>query len=993
MRNKSGKVLGYARYLLFISCLFLSNVSAQTNIEPVPALIPNKYQQEQIQRKYGMFIHFGINTFLNEEWTDGSFPASIYKPTTIDAKQWVKTAKDAGMKYIILVTKHHDGFCLWDSKYTEYDVANSGNKTNVVEEVAKECKKQGIRLGLYYSLWDRKENADTKNESLDAAYNRYMINHLNELIDITSKYTPIVEFWFDGTWEKKGYRWDLDKIYTTIKSREPQCQIGINWTIGKPDDPKDENWQWHHQQIYPDKQKEGDPIRYFPGDFRLGDPYLPAKPDPKLFSHDGKTYYLPWESTVCMSSRWFYHTEDTTYKSVDELMALYKRATAQDNILILNCPPNREGKMRTKDVELLKQLQQRIKASIPTHLEIPGVFTDNMVLQRQTEAPVWGKTVPGRNVKVITSWDHQVYQTTADSDGSWKVKVKTPQAGGPYQVTVSDGKDKEIRLKNVLIGEVWVCSGQSNMEMPLGGWGKINNYEQEIANADHPQIRLLHVEKATSTQPLDDVKTMGGWQICSPATISEFSSVAYFFGRNLNQTLNIPIGLINASWGGTLAEAWTSGDALENMPDFKDAVQELRTIPENQLQAIYQQKFEAWNAKITNADEGLKYNWTNPDLNDSDWKTMNLPGLWEEKELRDFDGIVWFRKTVEIPASWDGRNLELRIGMADDNDITYFNGQEIGRTEGYNVERIYQIPAKAVKAGKAVIVVRVTDTGGGGGIYGETGNMRLTLQSDNKENVQSLAGDWKYKVAIDLNTYEKAPQSQAGNPNRPSVLFNGMLNPLVPYAMQGAIWYQGEANESKPEQYRELLPLLIRDWRKQWNRDFPFYYVQLTDYKNTSFDWPKLREAQFMTLHLENTAMVVSMDIGNPDDIHPKNKQDVGLRLALAARANTYGEKIIYSGPLYDFYQIEGDKIRVTFKHNQGLKAKGDSKLKGFEMAGSDHKFYPADAVIEGNEIVVSSRDVKFPVAVRYAWANSPVCNLYNAGDLPASPFRTDDWK
>lgn len=351
---------------LLISICFFSIMAAgfaQPGIDaPIPSERPNKYQQEQIDRKYGMFIHFGINTFHNEEWTDGSKPVDSYNPTTVDAKQWVKTAKDAGMTYIILVTKHHDGFCLWDSKYTEYDVANSGNKTDVVKAVAEECKKQGIRLGLYYSLWDRKQNADTEDVSADAGYNEYMINQLIELMDITGQYTPIVEFWFDGSWAKRGYRWPSAEIYNTIKSREPQCQIGINWTIGKPDTPDETDWEWHHQQIYPDKQKNGDPIRYFPSDFRLGDPYLPANPDPKLFTHDGKTYYMPWESTVCMSQKWFYHTEDTTNKSIDELVNLYNITTAQDNILILNAPPGRDGKMRERDIQLLIELKKKIKA-------------------------------------------------------------------------------------------------------------------------------------------------------------------------------------------------------------------------------------------------------------------------------------------------------------------------------------------------------------------------------------------------------------------------------------------------------------------------------------------------------------------------------------------------------------------------------------------------------------------------------------------------------
>lgn len=330
-------------------------------LTPIPSEKPSKYQKQQISRKYGMFIHFGINTFHDVEWSDGSLPAESYSPLTIDARQWVSTAKKAGMKYIILVAKHHEGFCLWDSKYTEYDVANSGNPTNVIEEVALECKRQGIQLGLYYSLWDRKVNPDTENPADDASYNEYILNQLNELIDITEKHTKIVEFWFDGSWKKPSYRWPVKEIYETIKKREPQCQVGINWSIGQDVNPNDPNAPKKSFNIKPEEQKDGDPIRYFPSDFRLGDPLLPANPDPKVFTHQGKRYYMPFESTVCISKRWSYHTTDMEYKSADELETLYRRATAQDNILILNTPPNREGKIRPEDVNLLIELKERIK--------------------------------------------------------------------------------------------------------------------------------------------------------------------------------------------------------------------------------------------------------------------------------------------------------------------------------------------------------------------------------------------------------------------------------------------------------------------------------------------------------------------------------------------------------------------------------------------------------------------------------------------------------
>lgn len=366
------KLTGFLRMAVCAAIGISGSLHAQVSenekmILPVPSKLPSAAQRQQIDRRYGMFIHFGINTFHNEEWTDGSKPASSYCPTSVDADQWIRTARNAGMRYVILVAKHHEGFCLWDSRYTEYDVARSGNPTNVIEAVAKACKKYHIDLGLYYSLWDRKENADVKNISSDEAYNNYMIHQLNELMDIVQPYTSIVEFWFDGSWMKENTRWPIERIYQTIKSRMPDCQIGINWPIGKPDAPD--------QPAYPQEQQEGDPIRYFPSDFRLGDPYLPRLDDPKVFSHAGKEYYMPWESTVCLSGRWFYHTDDHQYKTLDELTDLYNRCTRNDNILILNFPPNREGRMRKADVKLLKQLRKRLAASAATARKLEGVWT------------------------------------------------------------------------------------------------------------------------------------------------------------------------------------------------------------------------------------------------------------------------------------------------------------------------------------------------------------------------------------------------------------------------------------------------------------------------------------------------------------------------------------------------------------------------------------------------------------------------------------------
>ena len=337
---------------LFLAAVTLCAAQGQKLILPRPSSQPGKAQRQQIARRYGMFLHFGINTFHDEEWTDGSKPAASYRPERIDAEQWVRAARDAGMKYVILTAKHHDGFCLWDSRWTDYDVAASSNTTDVVEAVARACRKYGIGLGLYYSLWDRRANADVADQSLDAAYNEYMLRQLKELLGIVRRHTHVVEFWFDGGWVKQHYRWPVMDIYQTIKSREPDCQIGINWSIGSPGNID--------EAVLPEKQQAGYPIRYFPSDFRLGDPYLPAADDPKTFTHDGKSYYMPWESTVCVSRRWFYNTADRDFKSVDELERLYRRCTANDNILILNCPPGRDGRLRAEDVRLLAELRARL---------------------------------------------------------------------------------------------------------------------------------------------------------------------------------------------------------------------------------------------------------------------------------------------------------------------------------------------------------------------------------------------------------------------------------------------------------------------------------------------------------------------------------------------------------------------------------------------------------------------------------------------------------
>ncbi len=627
------------------------------------------------------------------------------------------------------------------------------------------------------------------------------------------------------------------------------------------------------------------------------------------------------------------------------------------------------------------------------------LFSDNMVLQQQTQAPIWGETKPGKTVEVTTSWDKEKYTVTADAKGKWMVKVATPEAGGPYSIVISDGK--KVTLDNVLIGEVWLCSGQSNMEMPVEGWGKVKNYEQEIADANYPNIRFLQVTDNTSPQPLAEMQARNdGWMVCSPETVKEFSATGYFFGRDLNHYRNVPVGLIDSSWGGTIIEAWTSEEALSTIPEMMDNIADVKSMPltNEERQEKYRRDMETWADVFAQTDKGFsngKAVWADLACNDASWGTMNFPGGMDNQGLGAFDGVVWFRKVVEIPASWEGKELQLNLGMIDDNDFTYFNGVCVGHTEGPGVMREYTVPKDLVKGGKAVIAVRLLDTGGLGGINGAP--EQLVLQRSKKDKI-SLTGQWKYKVSLSLEKLPALPINTVNQPNMASVLFNAMIHPLVPFAIKGAIWYQGESNSDRAFQYRDLMPLMIADWRKQWGYEFPFYMVQLANYMAPQTQpeesaWAELRDAQYNTLHLRNTGMAVIIDIGEAGDIHPKNKQEVGHRLALAARAQTYGETISYSGPLYKGYRIEGNKIRIFFKHANGcLKARNGGALKGFTIAGTDHKFYAATAEIDGNSIVVYAPEVAYPLAVRYAWANNPDCNLVGEDNLPASPFRTDDW-
>ena len=619
--------------------------------------------------------------------------------------------------------------------------------------------------------------------------------------------------------------------------------------------------------------------------------------------------------------------------------------------------------------------------------ELNPLFQDNAVLQCDTHVPVWGSGRDGE--KITVAFAGQKVSTIA-TNGVWKIWLKPMKPNATPQTLTVAGDTTSV-VTNVLVGEVWVASGQSNMERQLGlrpGQQPITDWEKEAAAANDPQIRQFYVPQEKSFTPQTTAK--GSWSVCAPDTVINFTAVGYFFARDLFAARHVPVGIIHSSWGGTPAEAWTSEAALQKLPDFAEPLAQLKKLAVDPELARREtmEKQEPWYQKV---DPGSKPGaaWSAVELATDDWKTMTLPTFWESAGYPDFDGIFWFRRAFDLPENWDGGDVVLHLGAVDDNETTWINGTQVGATDGWTVPRVYRVPGRLLKHGQNVIAVRVLDTGGGGGMYGGGDAMRLLFGAGGTSSFLSLTGNWLCKQSSSLKETGWPPGNFSQDSSAPTVLYNGMIAPLLPYAIRGVIWYQGENNVGRERQYQTLFPAMITDWRQAWGEgNFPFLFVQIAPFRANT---PEIREAQLLTLQrTKNAAMAVTIDCGDANDIHPPHKQPVGARLALAARALAYGERIEYSGPVFTAMTMDGPNAVLHFSHlGDGLVARG-GELRGFVLAGADGVFHPAQAVVVGDTVVVNSTKVARPMAVRYGWANVPDGNLFNRVGLPASPFRTD---
>ncbi len=669
-----------------------------------------------------------------------------------------------------------------------------------------------------------------------------------------------------------------------------------------------------------------------------------------------------------------------------------------------------------------------LSAAFGAELKLAWIFRDHGVLQRNMPIPVWGSTDPG--IPVHVELNGKTVHTTSSKTGEFLVRLAPEEAGGPYTLTVTSGWQK-VQVQDVMIGEVWLAGGQSNMQYQLDStyspkWASLTPEEQEASLnrvqlreyldtlTDANALRYLAVPRLTSWNK--ETEANATWTVMDAQNAGALTAVGAWFGRFLQERTGVTVGIISCSWGATFAEAWTSRAGLLSNPItvpmitakdkvYADPAVDPKEINERQKAILIQE-----NKLDDPGNKGIEMGWANPDFDDSAWKNMSIPGHWMSQNITKGNGIIWVRKHVQLPKAWLGKELVLHLGPIDKHDITYFNGVEVGRTgkgyeeEHWNVPRTYTIPGNLVTSTDALIAIRAYSFFYNGQIHG-TPDLYSIAPKDASKSIP-LAGTWKATAEVDfgkLYTFSVYYPYGTNNPNTPSILFDAMINEIIPYGIRGVIWYQGENNAEGiqwGQEYRSVLGTMIKDWRYHWEQgDFPFLQVQLAAYHHPAQPhghdaWPYLRESQVLVCQdLPNVFLASAIDIGDANDIHPYNKKDVGLRLFKSAMNHVYGDTTVTPfGPLYQGYTLEGNKIRIAFKYAQGLYFK-DGTPKGFTIADENGNFVPADKVlIDGESILVSAKAVRKPAAVRYAWENCPDGNLYNSDDLPASSFRTDSW-
>ncbi|MFW5754620.1 MAG: sialate O-acetylesterase [Marinilabiliaceae bacterium] len=622
-------------------------------------------------------------------------------------------------------------------------------------------------------------------------------------------------------------------------------------------------------------------------------------------------------------------------------------------------------------------------------VRLPELIGDGMVLQRNTEIRIWGWASPGEQVSV--DFKGNTYETKAGEEGTWELLLPEMKAGGPYSMTIKG--ENTVNIEDILIGDVWVVSGQSNMELPISRVHWI--YEDVPEKCENDFIRQFKAPQTYNFKERLDNYDSGEWVSVDEKSVMDFSAVGYFFARDLYDRYEVPIGLINTAIGGSPAEAWMSEEALKAFPEHYDEMQRMKDDSLiRSIEEADQKRSNNWYQQLGKKEKAYNESekpWHQPGIDLSSWKSVQVPGYWDEAGIEPLNGSVWYRKTIELDAEQADQPAKLLLGRIVDADSVFVNGEFVGNVTYQYPPRRYDVPADLLQEGENTIVVRVINSGGVGGFVPDK-----PYQLDFEEDSVDLTGEWKYRIGAEMDALE----GQTFIRWKPGGLFNAMVAPLLNYKTKGVIWYQGESNTGRAKEYRELFPAMIRDWRDNWMRDeLPFLYVQLANYMEPSekpreSEWAMLREAQAKALELSNTGMAVAIDLGEWNDIHPLNKERVGHRLALTARKVAYHEDVVASGPVFDSMKIKGKKAILSFKHTgSGLKCKGD-ELKEFAIAGEDGDYVWANARIKGDKVIVRSDQVENPVAVRYAWADNPDdANLYNEEGLPAVPFRTGNSK